>query len=175
MSVMKAVLERAAQFYDARILFVSHVTGPSLEKDDRITARRLAEMLSPKVEWHVLSGDYHPGEIKALISKCDVFCGSRMHSNIAALSMCKPTVAISYSHKTPGIMRACGLEDLVSPIDSTTTESLSALVDRAFTEGETISRQLMNRIVDVRRIALRNLEVMSTLTRRWENSRGLQK
>jgi polysaccharide pyruvyl transferase WcaK-like protein len=49
-----------------------------------------------------------PGQAKWLISKCDWFCGTRMHATIAGLSSGVATSAVAYSIKTLGVFETCG-------------------------------------------------------------------
>jgi colanic acid/amylovoran biosynthesis protein len=160
---MKVVIERAAATHNAQVLFIAHVTGPSRSKDDRVMARKVREALDPDVSAWIVSGDYRPDELKALIARCSVFCGARMHANIAALSACVPTVAISYSHKTPGIMSACGLGDFVAPVESMSVDSLGALLARAFSQREALCVLLKARIADVRANAMKNVAAFAEL------------
>ncbi|MEX1014586.1 MAG: polysaccharide pyruvyl transferase family protein [Candidatus Paceibacterota bacterium] len=100
------------------VLFVGHVTGPDISKDDRIVANKIKDMMRNNESAYVINGDYSPQELKRIISMCDLFMGARMHANIAALSSCVPTLAIGYSHKTQGIMSMFGMDEFVCDVDS---------------------------------------------------------
>jgi colanic acid/amylovoran biosynthesis protein len=134
LAMMKHVIERTARKHSARVVLVPHVTGPTLGKDDRLISAALKELLGQSVTASSLIGDYRPEELKAIIGRCSVFLGARMHANIAALSSCVPTVALSYSHKTPGIMSSCGVGEFVAPIETASEDSLGSLVSRAFAD-----------------------------------------
>jgi polysaccharide pyruvyl transferase WcaK-like protein len=56
----------------------------------------------------VLPALHDPCEVKWVISQLDWFCGTRMHSTIAALSSGVPAAAIAYSPKTLGVFETCG-------------------------------------------------------------------
>lgn len=64
-----------------------------------------------KMNVHIINIDLHPSELKYLISKMSYFIGTRMHSNIFALSSNIKTIAIAYESKTTGIMDMLGLVD----------------------------------------------------------------
>jgi polysaccharide pyruvyl transferase WcaK-like protein len=51
----------------------------------------------------VWKGSLSAAELKWGISRLDVFAGGRMHSTIAALSSCVPTLSLAYSVKALGI------------------------------------------------------------------------
>lgn len=121
------VIHRVAERHDASVYVVAHVTGPTPTKDDRIPGRRAAEKIGPRAR--CIEDDLDPSEIKALIGTCDVFVGSRMHANIAALTQAVPTLAISYSHKFSGIMKQFGQGDLVIEIEDLTPALLETQLE----------------------------------------------
>jgi colanic acid/amylovoran biosynthesis protein len=163
LSLMHETVERVARAQDAQVLLVPHVTGPSPAKDDRRISAELRQRLHPDLVAHALSGDYRPDELKSIIARCSVFCGARMHANIAALSSAVPTVAVSYSHKTPGIMSACGVGDFVAPIESLSPDSLAELLTRAFRERASIAAGLRERVNAIQAEALGNIELLAGL------------
>jgi len=96
-----------------KVLLFPQVIGPYTSQDDRVPARRVAKLLSE------LSDSVHQIEqplslelIKAVYSWMDIFIGTRMHSNIFALSEGVPIVAIGYLHKTQGISEMVGINEL---------------------------------------------------------------
>ncbi|MFP4216361.1 MAG: polysaccharide pyruvyl transferase family protein [Phycisphaerae bacterium] len=91
---------------DARLLLVPHVVSPPGHYESDIAAcHRIAGELdaSDRQRVAVLPRIDDPREIKWIIARCDWFCGTRMHSTIAALSSGVPTAAIAYSMKTRGV------------------------------------------------------------------------
>ena len=156
--LVAGVLDVVAAALDARVLFVSHVTGPAKAKDDRVVSGAVAERMRAPAT--VLRGDYAPDELKGVIARTQLFFGARMHANIAALSSGVPTVAISYSHKTEGITRALGQEARVVPIRSMTAPDAQALLLRTWEERAEVAASLAERLVAIRREAARNVELM---------------
>jgi colanic acid/amylovoran biosynthesis protein len=107
------------------VLF-SHSIGPHDHEDDRIAIREVVQDMSQRCK--VISGDFSPGQLKAMYRLVDFFVGTRMHSVIFALGMNVPSIAISYQGpKAPGIMAECGLSEFVLDISSVET---SALIER---------------------------------------------
>ena len=166
--LMQQVVGRAAREWGAQVIFVAHVTGPSRVKDDRVIAARIAAGIGEDIETIVLSGDYRPEELKAIIATCRVFCGARMHANIAALSSGVPTIAISYSHKTDGIMSDFGFGDFVAPVATMTEATLDALMARAFREREDIGLRLRDRGPAMAALALQNCTDLARLAQARE-------
>ncbi len=96
---------------DARILLVPHVVAPPGHYESDIGAcESIAEVFRDNFEDRVAIAPsvQDPCEAKWIIAQCDWFCGTRMHSTIAALSSGVPTAAISYSPKTLGVFETCG-------------------------------------------------------------------
>jgi colanic acid/amylovoran biosynthesis protein len=141
------------------------VTGPSSEKDDRQISREVAARM--KGSAHVIGGDYLPGELKGIIGKCEIFVGARMHANIAALSQEIPTVALAYSHKTPGIMDLFGQKNLVLDSRTAQIKELEATLSRVWQDRDTIRREIGRHLGAVKDSAQRNLDLAEEiLTRR---------
>ena len=72
----------------------------------------------------VITGEYDQCEIKGVISQCDWFTGTRMHSTVGSLSQTVPTAAIAYSGKTLGVFATAGQEDKVFDARQEKTEDL---------------------------------------------------
>lgn len=157
------VLDKLVEKYKAKILFVGHVTGPSAEKDDRIIARDVRAQMEQKENCLVLSGDYRPEELKGIIAACDVFLGSRMHSNIAALSSCVPTAAIGYSHKTKGIMSSLGMEEYVFDIDNLNSSDLLTGIEQLISERVNLRKRLKSGIRTVIADSEKNLAIIKDI------------
>jgi colanic acid/amylovoran biosynthesis protein len=155
------LLDTVATTLDCNILFVSHVTGPAASKDDRIISKEVqAAMLQPA---HVLSGDYQPQELKGIIARTQLFFGARMHANIAALSSAVPTVAISYSHKTQGIMGLMQQDERVVRIGDLTADQCLQKLRETWQSRQQVAEALRARLPDVQRLSERNVEMLLAL------------
>lgn len=109
--VILAFTRRLLRESDARVLLIPHVVTPSGHYESDIDACEaiavdLREEFSERVTIAPVVHD--PCEVKWIIGQCDWFCGTRMHSTVAALSSGVPTAAISYSPKTLGVFETCG-------------------------------------------------------------------
>ncbi len=127
----------------ATILLVPHVIAPATwAKDDRWACNRLIEGLRDREHVVVLSADYTAEELKGVIGRCSFFIGSRMHACIAALSQHVPTVALSWSHKYPGIMERLGMRRYVFDTTKQTPEEIREGIMAAYLERKAISGEL---------------------------------
>jgi colanic acid/amylovoran biosynthesis protein len=101
-----------------RVVFFPQVCGPSADQDDRVTARRIAALLSDvSASLSLLQHAPSSAVLKTAMGQMDVFLGTRMHSNLFALSGYVPFLAIGYQFKTQGIVRMVGLEQWVMDIE----------------------------------------------------------
>ncbi len=153
-----ASLDTICSELDLEVLFVSHVTGPASKKDDRIISRDIQRRMKQKA--YVLEDDYRPEELKGMIGHCTIFLGARMHANIAALSSGIPVTAISYSHKTSGIMEMFGQKNMVCPIESLSPHEMYEKVKFMYTNKDDISSVLNERIGGIRKKAMLNIELL---------------
>ncbi len=102
---------------DCNILLIPHVlTADHCIESDKDANLAVLTALGRDASWRILPlhGGYGPAEAKWIISHTDWFCGTRMHSTIAALSSAVPTAAISYSIKTAGVFESCNLGHAVA-------------------------------------------------------------
>lgn len=98
--------------YHPILFFIPHVINP-LSGEDDIRLIKEIKKLHLKDVFYFDQRDYSVEEIKGIIGKCDIFIGSRMHSNISSISQNVPTLAIGYSHKYFGIMELMGMRKYV--------------------------------------------------------------
>jgi colanic acid/amylovoran biosynthesis protein len=141
-AALAEALSAFAQKTGARYVFFPQVTGPTIEQDDRVVARRVAgNMRGAKVT--LIEEQAAPDVMKAAFGLMNLFVGTRMHSNIFALSGGVPVVAIGYLHKTRGIMQMMGLEDCVIDIDNINAGVLQTLIERVWEEREALHEHIV--------------------------------
>ncbi len=113
---MAAFADRLVQECDGEVVFVPQVTAVRQHDDDRRAAREVAGLMTRTDRARVVEHELSAPQVKWLCGRMDFFVGTRMHSNIFALSLGVPTLAISYQPKTDGIMAQLGLGAFVLPI-----------------------------------------------------------
>lgn len=102
---------------NGRVILFPQVYGPLASQDDRIPAHRITDQLPSLSGLIRVIDEPLPAELlKSIYGWMDIFIGTRMHSNIFALSKGVPVVAIGYLHKTEGIARMVGIENWVIDI-----------------------------------------------------------
>lgn len=95
--------------------------SPGIEGDDSLM-ERIFSMASEAVV--VSTRNYSPAVFRGVLSRAACFVGSRMHSNIFAVQVGIPVVALAYLPKTRGIMEMLALERYVCDIENVSAESL---------------------------------------------------
>ena len=112
------------------VFLFPQVTGPSQAEDDRIPSRRVAAGLEACGASVVLiDATWSPAELQTAYGQMDLFVGTRLHSNIFALTAGTPVVAIAYFYKTFGIMQMLGLLEWTLDIWTITDRELSQRLD----------------------------------------------
>ena len=156
-----------------RVIIFPQVYGPTQNQDDRIPAQRVTAQLAD------LGGAiYNVVQplamelLKAVYGKMDVFIGTRMHSNIFALSEGVPAIAIGYQHKTRGIAGMVGLADWVLDIQTVEeqilVERLAALWEQRVSLGEQVRQRVAEIIRQSEQACVMVRQDYSTLNQRGE-------
>lgn len=116
--------------------------------NDIVVAKEIKEMLPKEYQRNfiIFDDDISPQEIKGLISNCNYFIGTRMHSNIFATSLYIPTVAIAYEQKTIGIMDTIGLSDYVININDIKGDKLINKVNKLIKNSNKVRKMLQQNI-----------------------------
>lgn len=96
--------------------------------------------------------DYTPSELRRMYGEMDLFIGTRLHSVIFALSMCIPSLNISYhGTKSRGILsEVADFDKYVIDIDFITSEELVNRVDDLFTYRSEVEDKLSRSMTSIR-------------------------
>jgi colanic acid/amylovoran biosynthesis protein len=142
--------------YDSTVLLIPHVFGPVKATDDRIIIRQVFSKVKNKACIVPIEKEYSARELRGIIGLCSIFVGARMHANISALSMSVPTLAISYSLKTQGIMDMFEQGEWVIDIKKLTLNELKYKISKLWKNKKKIRRDLMKKSKIIRQKSLYN-------------------
>ena len=162
-TVMTQIIDYLTDKFDVKVILVPHVTGPGIMSDDRIIGAEIYQRLKNKKKVVLISEELTPEELKGIIGICDLFIGSRMHANIAALSMAVPTIGIGYSHKTWGIMKMMEQEELICDFREMSISNVMGKLDRAWQDRERITEELKKKTKIVQERAFYNAILVKQL------------
>jgi len=143
-----------------KLLLVPHVvTSVGHYESDSDACEAVLRRLAP---WggrvRVAPTTMDPTQVKWMIAQLDWFCGTRMHSAIAALSSGVPAAAIAYSDKTRGVFETCDLEDQVIDPRILSTADAVAAVCRSFENRRANRQRLGDRLPEVMRRAREQMD-----------------
>jgi len=132
--VIKRLIQYALKNSDANICLIPHVLVNNNHYESDIKACTAA-MIDLKLNQKdakriiIVERNFNQCEIKWIISQMSWFCGTRMHSTIAALSTQVPTSAIAYSLKTLRVFKTCGQgNQVVDPRVLSTNDTVDNLI-----------------------------------------------
>ncbi len=150
--VIDGLVEQFLAETDAEILLVPHVVsrGALTHDDDYRTCVDIRDRFAGGGgRVRMLEQDLNPSEMKGVISRLDWFCGTRMHSTIAALSTGVPVAAIAYSGKTLGVFESCGQGEQVADPRQLDTAEVRSKVWRSWCERERLREELQRELPGV--------------------------
>lgn len=148
-AAVAAAIHHFVEQYDGYAVLFAQVCGPTPADDDRVPARRVQALLAatPCADRVLLIDEEVPAAIlKAAYGRMDLFLGSRLHSNIFALTEEVPVLAIAYQTKTVGVLQTLDLAQWVIPIEATTAERLIPLLEQLWAERATVHAQIQTRL-----------------------------
>jgi polysaccharide pyruvyl transferase WcaK-like protein len=133
--LMHDLIDYLVRRHRVHVMLVPHVFGTCEDDESDLIACRkihggIEDALHARV--HLLEEKFDPHEMKALIGRCDLFLGSRMHACIAAISQHVPTVGLAYSNKFRGVFESVGMGEWVIDIRGCDGNDVILTVDRAY-------------------------------------------
>jgi colanic acid/amylovoran biosynthesis protein len=157
-ALVLAVADKFLENQDVVVLLIPHVfphTDFEVESDPD-ACRKVYDQLSKIYPDRVflVEDRYDQGEIKYIISLCDFFIGSRMHSCIAALSQGIPTVGMAYSRKFEGVFRSVHAEQFVIDMRSCDKDEVLESILEAYNCRQSTAKHLSEIIPGIRKEVL---------------------
>lgn len=138
------------------IYLIPHVVRPVPTDNDYIFLKNIYSNLPKNIDnIKIIPPNLTAPELKWVISQMSVFMGSRMHSNIAALSSCVPTLSLAYSVKAKGIT-----EDIFNSnqywlnSDQITTEVITQKIKFLIENNEDIKTRMKSKIPEIQERAM---------------------
>lgn len=147
--IIDELMQTFVEMSNVEVILIPHVMTKEFEvEDDFRICKKIAESISKKINIEIKTIDkfYREDEIKAIISGCDFFIGSRMHACIAAISTIVPTAPIAYSRKFIGIWDKLDLGKCVADPRNQSEEKIIKSILNTFNNREEIKRILDKKI-----------------------------
>lgn len=128
-----------AERYGGKVVLFPQVWGPSPSQDDRVPTCRIADQLSDLRSSLLMVEEPIPSDLlKSVYGLMSLFIGTRMHSNIFALSQGVPVIAIGYQPKTRGILQMLELDQWAIDIRQVTEQRLTKMLRELWEEQEAV-------------------------------------
>ncbi len=145
---MRKLIEYLTNCLDATVLLIPHL---GIDEFNKVNRDVLKKIKNNDNVYSMNKREYATEELKGMIGECDLFIGAYMHANIGALSMCVPTIGLSYSYKFQGIFEMLGQEKYVINLKNLTYEELILKVEDAWNNREKIKKELEARMPEVKK------------------------
>ena len=158
------VIDDLTDKLNASVVFMPHCIGLDEKLDDRIVAKDIFWKCANKDKVKVITNEYGLQELKGLIGQFDFFIGERVHSVINAMSMCVPSIVISWSSdQRLGIIKMVGQENAVCYVDGLDANTLISKIDGIWSEREKIKIELKSQIGIMKERAMLNGKLLKEL------------
>ncbi|MEM1582877.1 MAG: polysaccharide pyruvyl transferase family protein [Candidatus Bathyarchaeia archaeon] len=168
--LMSEIADFMIERFDASVILIPHSLSDEESPrykllDDRIACQSVYDGIKNKGKVWFIRGHHRTDEIKALIGKCDLFVGCRMHSTIASTSMLVPTIALAYGEKFEGIISdLMGQRDYVINVSedyNVLLERIKSRIVDLWTKKDFVRKDLQERLENIQKIVNSSLFAIS--------------
>ena len=120
----------------------------------------------------LVMGDYSPSEMRALVSRSDVFLACRFHAMVSALVAGVPTAVLDWSHKYREVQMQFGIDYCIDYKKSTVASicsTLSSLIDKR----EDVTEIIQSRLSGVIASSLDNFRILGLFVNKYREENSL--
>lgn len=149
----------------ATVIFVPHVVGPGRKYDDRVISKDIFELVLNKKDVNLILGDHTAQQLRGIIGLCDLFIGARMHAVISAISMHVPSLALSYLHKTEGILKMVDQEKWICQVQELDYQDAVTKIEALWASRNQTRKDLESKMKAIHEKALLNAKLIKSLIR----------
>lgn len=153
---LAAGLDAFLETHEARLLFVPFQRLARAPENDTAVAERVRSLLRHPERATVLSGDEDPNALGAILGRCDLVVGMRLHATILAAVAGVPTVALSYDPKVELVMRQVGADPFVVPLLDIEAKNVARRMGQALAESKVRRKDRDGRIAHLADLARSN-------------------
>ncbi|MBN1163015.1 MAG: polysaccharide pyruvyl transferase family protein [Candidatus Krumholzibacteriota bacterium] len=129
----------------ARILIIAHsLLEPAKRSrnNDYHICKNLHQALGGGPDVSLIVEDLNPSELRAVISRCDIYLACRFHSMISALCVNVPCLVPAWSHKYREVMAVLGLDNYVIDLEGLTSENLTSSTREILAKADEIRSRM---------------------------------
>jgi len=163
-SMMAKIIDYITERLNATVVLFPHTLAP----EDKLIHKEIYQRVKNRNRAILLGGEYDAVQIKGIIGTFKAFISCRMHAVIASTSMGVPSLAISFSHKYQGVLSPLmdpekGIIDISQPGPEELFNELCSKIDYVWENRERITRELQEKMPEVRKRAQLNAELTREL------------
>lgn len=118
------------------ILIPFQVLHATPHTNDAIVLKKLADLMDMSERVHWIEDPLTPRFAQALIKRCTVLVGMRLHSVIMGINVGTPVVALSYAPKVWSVMKRAGLEEFCNASLTPRAGELAAQIQNAWNQSQ---------------------------------------
>lgn len=126
-----SALDALVEARGARLLFVPFQEAGRAAEDDAAAAERVLGRMRHRARAAALPQGVAPGALGAVLARCDLVLGMRLHALVLAASAGVPAVALSYDPKVAAAMRQLGAGEHAVELADVEARTLSRSLVRA--------------------------------------------
>lgn len=153
-TIMSDFIDLIIECYDTNVLIIPEVRKQEPNSyDDYYVSKMIINKIKHKERVSIIERDCSPSELKAIVSYCDILISPRFHMVIFALSSNVPSLAISYSPKTYGIMEMLKQSEHIIDYKELTLDLLMKKIEVLWINRDKIRQNLKENMVEIRRSA----------------------
>jgi polysaccharide pyruvyl transferase WcaK-like protein len=143
--LVSEIIQLFMAYQNTVVVLVPHVFAKTGRiESDPDACRQVYKLLADKYPNKILLTEetLDHKQVKYLISRCDFFLGSRMHSCIAAISQSVPAIGLAYSGKFIGVFDSVGVGESIVDLRTQDEQQILASVQEIFKKRQQIAENL---------------------------------
>lgn len=161
MGMSADIISKIMQKTDRPIYLIPHVLGSEANNDYTFLKNILSTIPNQKGQLVLVPPVFNASESKWIISKMSVFAGARMHSTIAALGTCVPTLSFIYSMKAKGLNKDIfGHTGYCLSLNEFTADIVAEKIKELLQESKSIRSHLGMRIPEIQGLAMNSGKIL---------------
>lgn len=142
----KAIIDTLEQFSRGKNVIIQPIiqaVGRKFQENDSLPTVRIREaLLERNMRVNEAKQIFDVDDALQTYNKLDLLLGMRMHSNIMAALMGTPFIAISYEHKSEGIVNDLGIAEYCIPCEKTNVNNLLILIQQLYERREVVKANM---------------------------------
>lgn len=149
-SAIISLIEYFINTINGKVIVLPQTWGPTEAEDDRIIAEKLGRKLTNlNSNFFIITQPIDPEKLQTIFGTMDAVVGTRMHSNIFAMTHGTPALPIGYLHKSVGIAQMLGMGKWVIDINEIDEDLIIRRFSEFWVQRDSIRKSLQETIPQI--------------------------